>query len=224
MQKPSANDRVTVGGADIKHVGIVDYGICNVGSVRNMLRRSGVLATIVNTPDALSDYDRIILPGVGHFKAGMENLRNGGWVEAIRHAAVEQKKPLLGICLGLQLLANHSEEGDCEGLGLLDMNVVHFDRQRLHESIVIPHMGWSEVDQACDHQLVYSSQNEKQRFYFVHSLHVSLQNDTVQPLFWCNYGYPFVAGCVRENIMGVQFHPEKSHQFGIELLTNFANI
>lgn len=224
MQQLTVDDQALFSDDELTHVGIVDYGICNVGSVRNMLRRSGVLATTVNSPDALEDYDRIILPGVGHFKAGMENLRNGGWVDAIRHAATVQHKPLLGICLGMQLLAHHSEEGDCEGLGLLDMDVVHFDRSRLNSSLVIPHMGWSEVDQACDHSLVASAQIENQRFYFVHSLHVVPRSDTVQPLFWCNYGYPFVAGCARENIMGVQFHPEKSHMFGVELLTNFANI
>ena len=206
------------------HVGIIDYGICNVGSVRNMLRRSGILATCISSPDDLERFDRIILPGVGHFRAGMANLEKGGWIKPIRHVALTERKPVLGICLGMQLLAHHSEEGDCDGLGLLDMEVRHFDRARLDAALPVPHMGWSEVDADKSHPLTQSEQTENQRFYFVHSLHVVPRSDAVQPLFWCNYGYPFVAGCARDNVMGVQFHPEKSHMFGVELLTNFARI
>ena len=206
------------------HVGIVDYGICNVGSVRNMLRRSGVLATCINSPDQLSQCDRIILPGVGHFRAGMANLSNGGWIEPLKHWALAEKKPLLGICMGMQLLACHSEEGDCEGLGLLNMDVIYFDRGRVRAPLPFPHMGWSNVDPVVAHPLTESALTENPRFYFVHSLHVVPRDDSVTPIFWCNYGYSFVAGCARDNIMGVQFHPEKSHLFGIELLTNFAKI
>lgn len=223
MQEISEKSASPAAGA-AGHIGIVDYGICNVGSVRNMLRRSGALATCISSPDELDQFDRIILPGVGHFRAGMANLANGGWIDPIRHHALVERKPVLGICLGMQLLAHHSEEGDCEGLGLLDMDVKHFDRSRLSADLPIPHMGWSEVDAVGAHPLTQSEQAEKQRFYFVHSLHVSLRGDSVQPLFWCNYGYPFVAGCARDNIMGMQFHPEKSHMFGVELLTNFARI
>lgn len=225
-QQPE-NDAVSDGSpktGSTAHIGIIDYGICNVGSVRNILRRSGVLATVATSPDELDAFDRIILPGVGHFKAGMANLEAGGWVDAVRHWAVVERKPILGICLGMQLLGNHSEEGDCAGLGLLDMDVVHFDRARLADNLPVPHMGWSEVDVAEAHELTATTQNEKQRFYFVHSLHVVPRNDTVKPLFWCTYGYPFVAGCARDNVMGMQFHPEKSHMFGVELLTNFARL
>ncbi len=223
MEQKSAMDR-NMDGMTANHVGIIDYGICNVGSVRNMLRRSGILATCISSPNDIERFDRIILPGVGHFRAGMANLEKGGWIEPIRHVALTERKPVLGICLGMQLLAHYSEEGDCEGLGLLDMEVRHFDRARLDAALPVPHMGWSEVDADKSHPLTQSEQTENQRFYFVHSLHVVLRSDAVQPLFWCNYGYPFVAGCARDNVMGVQFHPEKSHMFGVELLTNFARI
>lgn len=224
MEYTSVLDRNSVPDRVAEQIGIIDYGICNVGSVRNMFRRSGILADCITSPDQIEKCDRILLPGVGHFRAGMENLREGGWVEPLRHAAIEQKKPLLGICLGLQLLAHYSEEGDCEGLGLLDIDVKRFDRSRLGSGLPIPHMGWSEVEADRQHTLTQSDLAEKQRFYFVHSLHVVPRTDAVRPLFWCTYGYPFVAGCATNNIMGVQFHPEKSHMFGVEVLTNFAKI
>ncbi|ABC64760.1 imidazole glycerol phosphate synthase subunit HisH [Erythrobacter litoralis] len=224
MKQEDVLDKDAVLETEANHIGIIDYGICNVGSVRNMLRRSGILASCISSPDEMDACDRIILPGVGHFSAGMANLEKGGWIDPIRHAALKQRKPILGICLGMQLLAHHSEEGDCEGLGLLDMDVKHFDRSRLGPRLPIPHMGWSEVDADHDHPLTHSELPEKQRFYFVHSLHVVPRSEKVQALFWCNYGYPFVAGCARDNVMGVQFHPEKSHMFGVEILTNFAGI
>lgn len=210
--------------AQASHVGIIDYGICNVGSVRNMLRRSGVLATTITSPERLDEFDRIILPGVGYFAAGMQNLEKGGWIDPLRKAAMEDRRPILGICLGMQLLARHSEEGDCEGLGLLDMDVRRFDPDRMPSNLPVPHMGWSEVDAEGNHPLARSELAEKQRFYFVHSLHVVPRSEAVTPLLWCTYGYPFVAACGRDNIMGVQFHPEKSHMFGVELLTNFAGL
>lgn len=223
MEQTSVIDRKPAN-VEGSHIGIVDYGICNVGSVRNMLRRSGILATCISSPDELDSVDRIILPGVGHFSAGMANLEKGGWIEPIRHSALVDRKPILGICLGMQLLAHHSEEGDCAGLGLLDMDVKHFDRARLPADLPIPHMGWTQVEVGDAHPLTETQQSEKQRFYFVHSLHVVPRSDEVRPLFWCTYGYPFVAGCAKDNIMGMQFHPEKSHMFGVELLTNFAKI
>lgn len=212
-------------GADAERpaeIGIVDYGICNVGSVRNMLRRSGFLGTCSTDPSELERFDKLILPGIGFFKTGMQNLEDGGWVEPIRRFAASGK-PILGICLGMQLLAKHSEEGDYAGLGLLDMTVKAFDRARLSPTQPVPHMGWSTVD-AADHSLARSARAEPQRFYFVHSLHVVAEPGAVDPIFWCTYGYPFIAGCGRGNVMGVQFHPEKSHVFGAELLANFAGM
>jgi imidazole glycerol-phosphate synthase subunit HisH len=206
-----------------EQVAIIDYGICNVGSVRNILRRSGVLATCIDDPAELAHYGRMILPGIGFFRTGMQNLERGGWIEPIQHFALEQRKPVLGICLGMQLLARHSEEGDYAGLGLLDMRVQAFDKQRLGAGLPVPHMGWSPVD-AEEHPLSRTSGLQPQRFYFVHGLHVVAEPGAVDPIFWCNYGYPFLAACGRDNIMGVQFHPEKSHAFGAELLSNFARM
>lgn len=201
-------------------IGIIDYGVCNVGSVRNMLRRSAILAEILEDPRDIRRVEKIILPGVGHFGTGMEKLKSTGFANAIRDAVLADRKPLLGICLGLQLLGKGSEEGGTEGLNLLDAECIAFRKNKFTESLRIPHMGWNTPIANKGSELTNNIDQES-RFYFVHSYHMKVSKDT-DVLFWCDYGYRFAAGISVRNIHGVQFHPEKSHHFGRILLENFA--
>lgn len=200
---------------------IVDYGICNVGSVHNMLRRAGLRSMISTSPDDLEQAERIILPGIGHFAAGMASLREKGYVAALQHHVRVRRKPLLGICLGMHLLARHSEEGDVEGLGLVPANVVKFDPVRMSQHLPIPHMGWAEVIVERSNPIARNVM-DKPRFYFVHSYHVVL-DDPRLAIMTADYGYPFTAAYQAGNIFGAQFHPEKSHAFGRAFLTSYAN-
>lgn len=205
-------------------IGIIDYGVCNVGSVQNMFHRSGILAEICNESKNLNKFSKIVLPGVGHFGRAMDNLRNYDWIEPLSDFVRNEKKPLLGICLGMQLLCSHSEEGDCEGLGLIKGKVTRFDQASFDDNLRIPHMGWAEVYADAPHPLILDDQTDRSRFYFVHSLHVQDPDETTDfdAILRCSYGYSFVAALAKDNLIGVQFHPEKSHKFGVELLRRFS--
>jgi imidazole glycerol-phosphate synthase subunit HisH len=210
--------------------GIIDYGVGNVGSVRNMLMRSGCNSIVIDSPDAFADVQRIILPGIGHFARGMELLQKGGWVDPIRCVAQAGGTPLLGICLGMQLLTQGSEEGGSEGLGLLDGRVEYFNPDKMDQALPIPHMGWAHVSPDTSSPL-FKDMDNSARFYFVHSLHVVLPNPqsagasyNAKAISTTQYGYPFVSGFQNGNVFGVQFHPEKSHAFGSKLLKNFCEI
>lgn len=199
---------------------IVDYGICNVGAVHNILRRAGVPSRIVSDPADIADASSLILPGVGHFATGMACLRDRGFIDPIRRHAVEQRKPLLGICLGMQLLTQHSQEGDVEGLGLVPAKVIRFDTARMDRPLPVPHMGWSRVQVARPASYTGDMLPES-KFYFTHSYHVS-DLPAEHAVLIADYGLPFVAGFEFGNIAGVQFHPEKSHVYGRALLESFA--
>lgn len=201
--------------------GIIDYGLGNVGSVRNILQRSGCRAVLLSDPSKLPEVDRVILPGIGHFANGMELLSAGGWVEPIR--SIAQYKPLLGICLGMQLLTQRSEEGDCEGLGLVNARVRAFDTSRMASKLPLPHIGWAAVDADKDFCL-FQNIDGKPRFYFVHTYHVDLGDTVADATGQTDYGYGFVSAFRFGNVFGVQFHPEKSHMFGSTLLRNFCEI
>lgn len=201
-------------------ISIVDIGLCNVGSVRNMLRRIGVLAEIITTPKDLAAGHAIILPGVGHFSEAMKRMRQTGFAEAVSEAALEQRKPVLGICLGMQLLGETSEEGESEGLGLLPATFVKFDPADMDGRLPVPHMGWNTVELQKASPL-FDQMAEGSRFYFVHSYYAVTGDQNIN-LTKTRYGLDFVSAYARDNIMGVQFHPEKSHKFGMRLLQNFA--
>lgn len=199
---------------------IVDYGICNVGAVHNILRRAGVPSRIVSDPTEIPAATSLILPGVGHFATGMAMLRDRGFIEPLREHALERRRPLLGICLGMQLLTRHSEEGDVEGLGFIPANVVKFDKARMTRPLPIPHMGWSKVEVARSASYT-GDMLPGSKFYFTHSYHV---NDlpAEHAVLIADYGVRFVAGFQYQNVAGVQFHPEKSHVYGRALLESFA--
>jgi glutamine amidotransferase len=196
------------------YVGIVDYGLGNLNSVRNMLRKIGVKASISADRKVLSSCDTLILPGVGHFKKGMQSLRDRDLISTL-HRTVEEGKLLIGICLGMQLLGSFSEEGDCEGLGFIDANFRRFDFKNLEEPLPVPHMGWNYVEKLQDFQFL-ELLPKPCRFYFVHSYFAD-QVSSEDILLTTHYGQRIVAAYKRKNVLGFQFHPEKSHNFGISL-------
>ena len=199
-------------------VGIINYGLGNLGSIQNMLKVIGEKSVISSDIEELEKCDRYILPGVGAFDAGMNKLNESGLVRFIKEQALKEKKPVLGICLGMQMLGRKSEEGKLPGLDLISFDNIRF---RLDDSeLKVPHMGWDIVSFEKDHPLLKGLEGT-QRYYFVHSYHaVCDRNENV--LMKCNYGYEFACAVAKENIMGVQFHPEKSHDFGMALLSNFV--
>ncbi len=200
-------------------IAVVDYGMGNIGSVCKMLRFVGADPLVTSDPGVLSLADRIVLPGVGHFDRAIMNLRGLGLTEHLRHLVLEERKPLLGICLGMQLLCGSSEEGSLPGLGLLDAHVRRFefpDSTRLK----VPHMGWCSISERKASPLLRGIDG-RSRFYFVHSYFVAC-NDRRDVLAEATYGFPYVAAFERDNVTGVQFHPEKSHRFGIQMFRNFV--
>lgn len=206
-----------------RRVGIIGYGLGNVGSIRNMLRKIGVLSEIISTPEDLARVDRAILPGIGNFGHGMTLLRDGGWIDAIHSLVRERRRPLLGICLGMQLLSDGSAEGEGDGLGLIRGKVHYFDTNRMRSGLPLPHMGWTEVPPPPQSKLMRGLAQDA-RFYFVHSLHLVPEADAGTLQIEANYGYDFTCAVERGNVFGVQFHPEKSHVFGMGLLRNFCDI
>lgn len=199
-------------------VGIINYGLGNLGSIKNMLKVIGEKSVISSDPSVLDICDRYILPGVGAFDAGMTKLNELRLVDYIKNVAENEKKPLLGICLGMQLLGRKSEEGKLSGLNLISFDNIKF---RLDDTdLRVPHMGWDIVDFNQDSPLLKNLEGT-QRYYFVHSYHAQCDLDE-NVLMTCEYGYKFAASVIKDNIMGVQFHPEKSHDFGMALLRNFV--
>ena len=199
---------------------IVDYGAGNVASIRNMLRKAGYESEISGSPEALSAATKLILPGVGHFDHGMQGLAERGLLSPLNRRVLEDRVPVLGICLGVQLFARSSEEGELPGLGWIDADVRRFDPARMAEKLRIPHMGWADVEIVKSHPL-FSELPSSPRFYFVHSYHLVCDTESDVALR-ATHGYAFTAAVALDNVMGVQFHPEKSHAYGLRLLENFA--
>ena len=199
-------------------VGIIDYGLGNLGSIQNMLKVIGEKSVISSDIDILEKCDRYILPGVGAFDAGMSRLAEKGLIDFVKKIADVDKKPILGICLGMQLLGRRSDEGELNGLNLRPFETVRFELD--HTDLKIPHMGWDVVEFKQVHPLVKNLIGQ-QRFYFVHSYHAKCDS-AENVLMTCDYGYEFAASVCKDNVMGVQFHPEKSHDFGMALLKNFV--
>ena len=200
---------------------IVDYGMGNLGSVLNMFKKVGAPAMISSDLDVISKAQKILLPGVGSFDAAMQKIEGSGMKEVLNQKALVEKVPVLGICLGMQLLTNFSEEGMLPGLGWINGGAHHF-KSRISETYRIPHMGWNLVEVVQENTLTDGFQDEV-RFYFVHSYYV-IVNDLTNSLMKTNYGIKFDSAIVKDNIFGAQFHPEKSHKFGMKLFQNFAKI
>lgn len=197
---------------------IIDYGMGNLGSVVNMLRRIEVDCDVTADPSRILDASRILLPGVGAFDAAMNRINSSGLREVLDYKALDQKVPILGICLGMQLLTRRSDEGTQEGLGWISADTLRFPHSL---DIKIPHMGWNVAERTRQCALTDGLDAEI-RFYFVHSYCVYTDNpqDTV---LRTSYGVDFASAVQSGNIMGAQFHPEKSHRFGMQFLRNFAD-
>ncbi|MBK8892440.1 MAG: imidazole glycerol phosphate synthase subunit HisH [Dechloromonas sp.] len=197
---------------------IVDYGVGNLGSIRNMFKKIGVPAEIVTEPDQLAGADKIVLPGVGAFDAGMRSLERSGMRPALVEYVHSRGVPILGICLGMQLMTRSSEEGVSPGLGWIDADAMLIRPE--NPDLKVPHMGWNLVRATKSDPLI-DTLPEEARFYFVHSYQVRC-NDLRDVLLETTYGEGFHSAFRSGNIWGVQFHPEKSHKFGMALLRNFA--
>lgn len=200
-------------------IAIIDYGLGNIGSISNMLKKIGCDDIIyATTKEQLKKADKYILPGVGAFDMGMKMLNNSGMREELDKQILCEKKPILGICLGMQMLGKHSEEGEEEGLGYIDFDCKKFKIEEY--DLRVPHMGWDYVD-IKKNSVIVNNQPEGLRFYFVHSYY-AICADSNDVLMTCDYGKQFAVAVNRDNIFGVQFHPEKSHSYGKWLLKNYV--
>ena len=205
----------------IPPITIIDYGCGNPTSIQNMYRKLGIEAAISRDPALIRRSERIVFPGVGSFDHGAKCIASLGIGEALRERVIDGGVPLLGICLGMQLLARRSDEGIQQGLSWIEGDVVAFDNSRLAPADKVPHMGWADVDVSRPHPL-FEGFHENPRFYFVHAYHMHCdREEDVAAL--AHHGYEFCAAVAKGNVLGVQFHPEKSHRFGMRLLSNFAS-
>ncbi len=203
-------------------IAIVDYGIGNIQSIRNMLTKLNVPCCLASTRNALSQAAGIILPGVGTFDEGILKLKNSGLLPGIEEEVFKNGKPILGICLGMQMMMSSSEEGSSRGLDWIGGEVRRFPHMVGGYTLRIPHIGWGKVKVMKTSELT-SSLSSSSRFYFVHSYYVTCE-DRSTVLLESEYGIKFDSSIGRDNIYGVQFHPEKSHDFGLEILRSFSEL
>jgi len=200
---------------------IIDYGIGNLASVLNMFKKIGVKEVVISSdPVVVAQASKILLPGVGAFDGGMGNLEKSGLMPVLSQKALREKVPLLGICLGMQMLTKRSDEGQKPGLGWIDAETLKFDLPPALK-LKVPHMGWDYIKVQKENPLIEI--NTKSRFYFVHSYFVKCL-DPQQSLATCNFGIDFTCMVNKDNIFGAQFHPEKSLKFGMQVLANFAKL
>lgn len=199
---------------------VIDYGMGNIGSILNMLKKLGHEAKSSSDVNEISQATKLILPGVGAFDNGMQQLKEKNLIDVLNKKVCEEKIPILGICLGIQLFCNGSQEGKLAGLGWIDADVIRFRTENTEEKIRIPHMGWNSVTEK-KHSVLFEGMFEHPRFYFVHSYHLKLKNEN-DAWLKTHYGYDFVSAIEHENIFGCQFHPEKSHKYGMVIYKNFA--
>lgn len=203
-------------------IAIIDYGVGNIKAFSNIYKNLNIVFTIAKCVEDLEDATKIILPGVGSFDYAMERLQKSGMQEPLNELVLKRKLPVLGVCVGMQMLANKSDEGKLSGLGWIDGVVKKFDQSKVDEKVPLPHMGWNNVKPIANNNLFQDSDIES-RFYFLHSYYFAPHNED-NVLAVTDYNGPYASAVRSENVFGVQFHPEKSHQNGIQLLKNFANL
>ena len=198
---------------------IIDYGMGNLRSVQKAFERINIPAIVTGDKNIILKADKLILPGVGHFRNGITRLHDLGLIDILNKKVLEDKTPILGICLGMQLFTKYSEEGDCAGLGFIDAKTIKFRKEK--DRLKIPHMGWNNV--VFNKDCIFGDEIfSKDNYYFVHSYHVECndKNDIIGTTF---YGSSFVSAINRHNVTGVQFHPEKSYNAGLQLLNKFCS-
>ena len=202
---------------------IVDYGMGNLGSVKNMFKFIGVKSTIESDPDKIKSASKILLPGVGSFDTAMEKINKNNLKEVLDEKALKERVPVLGICLGMQLLTKSSDEGSLDGLGWIPAKTISF-KDRVSKKYRVPHMGWNVVNKSNESLLTQGfDEFDETRFYFVHSYFVQVE-DEKNSILKTDYGLKFDSAIQKDNIFGAQFHPEKSHKFGMNIFKNFAKI
>jgi imidazole glycerol-phosphate synthase subunit HisH len=201
-------------------IGIVDYGLGNVQAIANIYKRLQIECVLARTPAELGNASHLVLPGVGAFDWAMNRLQASGMRETLDELVLQQRRPVIGICVGMQMMARHSDEGTASGLGWFDAGVRLFDESKFTTRTHLPHMGWNDVEPARDDGL-FRELGSGARFYFLHSYYFA-PDDPADVLATTVYGERYACAAQRGNIHGVQFHPEKSHGWGIQLLKNFA--
>lgn len=197
---------------------IVDYGMGNLGSIANMIHKIGYKNfAVTSSPQLIEKASKIILPGVGAFDNAVLQLNRLGIVDVLKEKVINERTPILGICLGMQLMTQSSEEGTLRGLSFIDAKTRKFN---VNKEYKVPHMGWNTVSISKESKLFLGMTEQENRFYFVHSYYVDCYNQN-DILTVTTHGVPFTSSFEHENIIGVQFHPEKSHKFGMQLIKNF---
>ncbi len=203
-------------------IAIVDYGSGNIQAIKNIYKRLNIPCEVSASPDVLSNADKLILPGVGAFDDSMNKLNTSGLKIILDKQVLEEKIPILGVCVGMQIMANSSEEGNSPGLGWIDAKVRRFDEESLLIKPKLPHMGWNSIASKKESSILNGIDKNK-GFYFLHSYFIEC-NDKENILTTTDYCSNFASSFSKSNIYGFQFHPEKSHANGIQLFKNFAAI
>ncbi|RUO41618.1 imidazole glycerol phosphate synthase subunit HisH [Pseudidiomarina aestuarii] len=201
---------------------IIDYGLGNLGSIKNMITKLGFEAEISSSKKVIEKSKKIILPGVGSFDTGMSHLIEYDLVDILNHKARAERIPILGICLGAQLMTNSSEEGCLSGLGWFEAETVKFDLSSIEGKWHLPNIGWRDVN-ICKDVDIFEGLGSNSRFYFVHSYHMSTLDSSIIAMR-STYGREFICALAKDNLYCVQFHPEKSHKFGLSLFKRFAEL
>jgi len=201
---------------------IIDYGVGNIFAFQNVYKRLGIPSRIAKTVDDLKEVNKLILPGVGNFDYAMSQLNNSGMRSRLNELVIKEEKPVIGICVGMQMMANDSSEGIIEGLGWIDASVKKFDETTINFHTKLPHMGWNDVEPFINNSLFKGLEKEA-IFYFLHSFYFDC-NNKMDSIATSDYGIKFTCSVQHKNIYGIQFHPEKSHSYGEKLLYNFAKL
>lgn len=199
---------------------VIDYGLGNLGSIRNMLRKIGLPSVIATTPEAVAQATRIILPGVGSFDTGIRNLRESGMIDVLKAKALEERLPVLGICLGAQLMTRSSEEGSEPGLAWFAAEARRMVFDEIPGKWPLPNIGWRDVSPVNGFRML-EGLGQDARFYFVHSYYLVADDPGLVSMTTC-YGFEYACGLHDKNLYSAQFHPEKSHKFGMQFLRNFV--
>lgn len=205
-------------------VGIINYGVGNIKAFINIYKQLNIPIKIVSSSEELTDVSKIILPGVGHFDYAMTKFEESGMKGVINEMVMINHVPVIGICVGMQMMANSSEEGELKGLGWIDAEVKRFSSDQLYEGVnlPLPHMGWNDVN-SVKASSIFNGLETDSKFYFLHSYYFVCHNQE-DAVATADYGTRFTCVTNHKNIYGIQFHPEKSHKYGVQLLKNFAEL